>query len=440
METNKIGRRSFISSGVAVATLAASGPVLAAPRKPGFLFGVATAAHQIEGNNVNSDYWVLENIPSTGFPDRSGDACDSWDRWREDIALVKAMGLNAYRFSIEWARIEPERGRFSQAALDHYRRICIACREAGIAPVVTFHHFTSPRWIAAVGGWENPEIAELFARYCDKAARALGDVIDWACTINEPNAQVNSYVVAGFKPWAREAVVRREAAHAVGSDRFCAFFQGDSLKVRDVCIAAHARGRDAIKAAAPHVKVGITLALQDLRPGPDGETLYRRLYEEARAPFYEAARHDDFIGVQAYNRLATGRDTYLPIMPGTFVDSWSRDSSPDVLAAVVREAHKACGAPILVTEHGINATDDALRVRHLGPSLEALEGCVREDIPVLGYIHWSLIDNFEWGSGYKPKFGLVAVDRTTFRRTPKPSAAAYARLVARMRPRFEQRA
>lgn len=446
-DTSLIGRRGFISGSTALAALGVQGAQAAqaatsrkSPLKTPFLFGVATAAHQIEGNNINSDYWVLENIPSTGFPERSGDACNSWERWREDIALVKAMGLNAYRFSIEWARIEPEQGHFSQAALDHYRAICIACHEAGIAPVVTFHHFTSPRWIAAMGGWENPRIAEYFARYCDKATRALSDVIDWACTINEPNAQVNSYVSAGYKPWEREAVVRAEAARAVGSDQFSAFFQGNSLKVRDNSIAAHARGRDAIKSAAPHVKVGITLALQDLQSGPDGADLYRRLYDEARAPFYEAARKDDFLGVQSYNRMVTSGKTYLPAPPGTFVDSWDRDSSPDVLATVVREAHKACGAPIFVTEHGIDATDDALRVRHLPPSLEGLAGCVKEGIPVLGYIHWSLMDNFEWGSGYKPKFGLASVDRTTFKRTPKPSAAAYARLITSMRPRFERKA
>ena len=435
-----IGRREVLAlPGLAAAVAALPGAAQPRGESRQFLFGAATAAHQIEGNNLNSDYWVLENIPSTGFPDRSGDACDSWNRWREDLALVRAMGLNAYRFSIEWARIEPEPGRFSAAMLDYYRRICAAAREVGIAPVVTFHHFTSPKWIAGMGGWENPDVADRYARYCDRAARALGDMIDWACTINEPNAQVNSYVVAKGQPFAREAQVRAEAAKAVGSDRFCAFFQGDSFKVRDVCLAAHAKGRDAIKAAAPHVKVGITLALQDLRAGPDGAELYRRIYDEARAPFYAAAAKDDFVGVQSYNRLYTGRDTYLPTPAGAFADAWNRDSAPDALAAVVREVHAKCGAPIFVTEHGINATDDTLRVRHLKPSLDALAGCVAEGIPVLGYIHWSLLDNFEWGSGYTPRFGLYAVDRTSFARTAKPSAREYARLVPLMRPGLERR-
>ena len=260
------------------------------------------------GQNVNSDYWVLENVPATGFAEPSGDACDSWDRWRDDIAAIRAMGLNTYRFSVEWARVEPEPGQFSLAALDHYRRICAACREAGITPMVTFHHFTSPRWVAGRGGWEAPETAELFARYCERTAKAIGDLLDWACTVNEPNGQVSSYIVAGRKPFAREAEIRAQAAKAVGSDRFCGYFQGDSLKVRDVCIEGHRRGVQAIKAANPKIKVGMTLALQDLVPGPGGERLYRELFDNARAPFYAAANGDDFIGVQPYMRPRHHRD------------------------------------------------------------------------------------------------------------------------------------
>ena len=423
-------RRQALAGAVAVA---ATPVVAAAPRRAGFLWGVATAAHQIEGNNVNSDYWVLENVPATGFPDRSGDACDSWERWREDLALVRAMGLNAYHFSVEWARVEPEPGHFSTAVLGHYRQMCIACREAGVAPVVTFHHFTSPKWFAALGGWEVMGNVDHFVRYCDRTARALGDVIDWACTLNEPNGQVSSYIVAGGAAFAREPEVRAQAARAVGSDRFCSFFQGDGLKVRDVTIAAHARGRDAIKAAAPHVRVGITLALQDMLPGPGGEALYRRLYDEARAPFYAAAARDDFVGVQSYNRLYTGPNGWLPGEGVAAGDMWRRDCAPDVLAAVVREVHARCGAPILVTENGINTIDDAQRVAHLTATLDHLDRVGADGIPVLGYIHWSLLDNFEWGSGYAPRFGLHACDRTSFARTAKPSAEAYRRLVAARR-------
>ena len=430
-----INRREVLFSGVAasVATEASAG----SPVRPGggFLWGAATAAHQIEGANVNSDYWVLEHIPATYFKEPSGDACDSLNRWREDLALVKLGGMNAYRFSIEWARIEPERGEFSHAALDHYRRICIACRELGIEPVVTFHHFTSPRWIAAQGGWENAKTADDYARYAGVAAKALGDTIAWACTMNEPNGQVTSQVIAKSKPWDKLPAIRAQAGRAIGSDRFGAYFLGDAFKTRDVCIDAHRKGRAAIKAAAPHVKLGLTLALQENHAAPGGEALVQRVWDEARAPFYEAARQDDFIGLQTYNRGLIGPDGYLRTNDAVMRDMGDRDASPGALGVVAQEAHRATGRPVFVTENGINAGDDALRVRHLRASVAGLAATIDDGLPVVGYIHWTLIDNFEWSSGWAPKFGLCSVDRATFKRTPKPSLAAYRALIRDMRAR-----
>lgn len=432
-DVGSLSRRELIGATAAVVALGGAAQTGAAMRAGAardlFLWGVATAAHQIDGNNINADYWLLENLASTGFPEPSGDACDSWERWPEDVALVRGMGLNAYRFSIEWARVEPEPGVYSAAVLDHYRRQCAACREAGLTPVITYHHFTSPRWIAARGGWENPETADRFARYCERVTRAIGDLVDWACTINEPNAQVTSYVVANGEPFAREAKIRADAARAVGSDRFHAFFQGNSLKVRDVTLLAHRNAVAAIKGVAPHIKVGIALALQDLSAGPGGEALYKRIFENARAPYYEAATGDDFIGIQTYNRMATGPSGYLPSAPDALLNDWGQDSDPEAIAVVAREVRAHCRAPLMITENGINATDDRVRVRYLAAVLRVVDRLRQEGPPLLGYIHWSLLDNFEWGSGYKPRFGLYAVDRTTFRRTPKPSAAIYSELI-----------
>ncbi len=137
-----------------------------------FLWGTATAAHQVEGNNLNCDYWVLEHTPGSPFVEPSGDACDQYHRYADDIAMLARLGFNSYRFSIEWARVEPEPGEFSRAALDHYRRVLACCHDHKITPVVTFHHFTSPRWVAGDGGWEDKKTAELFARYCERAAAA----------------------------------------------------------------------------------------------------------------------------------------------------------------------------------------------------------------------------------------------------------------------------
>jgi beta-glucosidase len=153
----------------------------------GFWWGTATAAHQVEGNNVNNDSWLMEHMPGTIFAEPSGDACDHYHRYPEDIALLAELGFNLYRFSIEWARVEPEDGEFSVAELDHYRRMLATCREHHITPMVTFHHFTTPRWVAAQGGWEADTTPARFARYCERATRHLGDLIGVACTINEAN-------------------------------------------------------------------------------------------------------------------------------------------------------------------------------------------------------------------------------------------------------------
>ena len=429
-----LSRRQALFSGAAVA---AGSPALARPlRSRGdFLWGVATAAHQIEGGNLNSDYWVMEHVPGTYFKEPSGDACDSFNRWREDLALIRSAGLNSYRFSIEWARIEPEPGEFSQAAIEHYRRICIACHEAGIEPVVTLHHFTSPRWIAAMGGWESIDVVDRYVRYAERAAGALRGVVEWFCTMNEPNAQVTSKVLQR-KPWAIEPALRSEAARQVGSDRFHMYFLGDSYKVRDVSLAAHAKGRDAIKAAVPNAKVGLTLALQELVAGPGGEALYRQIFTEARAPFYAAASRDDVIGVQTYNRFETGPDGYLPAPTDAMKDMFGLPTQPDALSATVREAYIHAKVPVLVSEHGNNTGNDAQRIAHLRASVDGLAVEIAHGTPVIGYMHWSLLDYFEWSSGYIPRFGLVAVDRKTFARTPKRSLGVYRQLVSDMRRRY----
>jgi hypothetical protein len=180
----------------------------------GFLWGTATAAHQIEGGNVNNDWWQWEHNPNSGCADSSGDACDSFHRWPEDIDLVAAMGLGAYRFSLEWSRIEPAEGEFSVAALDHYRRMCAGCLERGIAPVVTFHHFTTPLWLMARGGWEAPDAPECFARFVARATAHLGDLIGWACTINEPDViGVMGYTMGMFPPGVKDDFARHLAVN-----------------------------------------------------------------------------------------------------------------------------------------------------------------------------------------------------------------------------------
>src|SRR5512144_1866776 len=182
----------------------------------GFLWGTATAAHQVEGNNTNSDFWLLEQTPGTLFSEPSGDACDHFHRYPQDIALLAQLGFTSYRFSLEWARIEPEEGKFSVAALDHYRRMLASCNEHGVLPCLTFHHFTSPRWFTADGGWEDRKAIERFVRFCERATQHLGDLIGMGCTINEGNltamlATSGTLPPGGFKtvaPFVAEAARR----------------------------------------------------------------------------------------------------------------------------------------------------------------------------------------------------------------------------------------
>ena len=282
----------------------------------GFVWGTATAAHQVEGNNIASDFWVLEHTPGTMFQEPSGDACDQLHRYPDDIALLRSLGFGSYRFSIEWARIEPEEGRFSVAALDHYRRVLACCHENGVLPCVTFHHFTSPRWVAADGGWESEVTVDRFLRYCERATAHLGDLIHLGCTLNEANLPV-SLALAGVLP--RQglkdlAPFMAEAARRCGTtlEQFGPFLLGDPFKTRDVMLAAHCRARDVIRSGPGDFPVGITLAMQDLVAVPGGEAHLAEARAESFDVFLDAASNDDFVGVQTYSRTRYGPDGPLP--------------------------------------------------------------------------------------------------------------------------------
>lgn len=418
-----VDRRGVLGLGLA-ASAAIAVPARAARHDAKFLWGAATAGHQVEGNNVNADIWLLEQMKPTLFAEPSGDACDSLHRWGEDVALVKALGLNCYRFSVEWSRIEAAEGQFSQAYLDHYARIVDHCRASGLAPVVTFNHFTTPRWFAARGGWEAPDAPELFARYCTRVARAMAAGISHALTFNEPNLSIGG-AWSRFQPDARargamQALIAA-AAKASGSESFSVLNGGDSAPMIPGVLRAHRLGRDAIKAVRGDLPVGMSLAISDdVGVGPDSLLAAKRRarYE----PFFEAGRDDDFVGVQTYERSFIGRTGPLDTPAGGARRKDGKPFEPEAIGGAIRYAHAATGKPILVTENGIETDDDAERARFIPLAVAAVEAARRDGVPVLGYIHWSLLDNFEWFGGYKPKFGLVAVDRTTFKRTPKPSA------------------
>jgi beta-glucosidase len=370
----------------------------------GFIWGTATAAHQVEGGNWNNDWWLWEHTPDSPCTEPSGDACDHYHRYPDDLRLLRDLGFNAYRFSVEWSRIEPEESEFSRAALDHYRRMCGTCLELGLAPIVTFHHFTSPRWLAASGGWIEPSTAERFARFAERVTKHLGDVMARVCTFNEPNVVATFGHQWGiFPPGDRDPDLRRRA--------------------NDVFIDAHRRTVEIVQGGPGATPVGLTLAMQDLQAAPGGEKhrdAERAVMEDV---YLEAARGNDYVGVQTYTRLQYGPHGMLPPPVGARTTQMGYEFWPEALEATIRRAAEVTrGVPILVTENGIGTANDDERIEYVTRALRGVRACLDDDIDVRGYVYWSLMDNFEWVLGYGPTFGLVAVDRTTQMRAAKPSA------------------
>ena len=379
-----------------------------APR--GFLWGAATAAHQIEGGNVNSTNWADEYHPRATVSEPSGDACDSYHRYPEDIALLAAAGLRAYRFSIEWARIEPEEGVVSQAQLAHYRRMIDTCREHGVEPIVTLHHFSFPRWWRARGGWSAPDSATVFARYARIASSILADV-SWIITINEPNMLVANL----------ETTV--DTGTGVNAPH-----EPDPAVARAIA-AAHRAAVDVLHEELGDVQVGWTLANQVYQAVPGWEA-QRDAWQYWREDYFlEQARDDDFIGVQSYLRTIIGPTEDArgygpqPWPEGTDFTLTGWEYYPEALGHALRHTWDVTGGiPMMVTENGIATSDDDRRIAYTTGALRAMDDAMADGCDVRGYLHWSLLDNYEWGS-FAPTFGLIAVDRTTFERTPKPSLA-----------------
>jgi beta-glucosidase len=371
----------------------------------GFLWGTATAAHQVEGGNVNNDHWEMEHAPHSPFAESSGDACDSWHRWEEDLDLVAGAGLNTYRFSLEWSRIEPEEGEVSRAAVDHYRRVVDGCRDRGLAPIVTLVHFTMPRWMMHDGGWTGPEAGDRVARFTELALPALVDA-EYVATINEPNLMAVQPVIG--------AMARR----------------GEEIKglpvpdqdVAEALIGLHGRSMEVLRGAGS-APAGMTLVgLEYVDEGG------RDHLQSARAAmmdqFLHAAAGDDFVGLQVYTAQRFGPEGLIAPPADQQTLAHGMERRPEALGAAISHAASVLPAtPLLVTENGIATADDADRIRFTSDALQGLADAIAGGADVRGYVHWSLLDNFEWMLGFAPTFGLVAVDRETFARTPKPSLA-----------------
>ena len=380
-----------------------------------FLWGSATAAHQVEGGCTNNDWWAWEHAPGTTAVEPSGDAIDHFSRYDEDYALLAALGQNAHRISFEWSRIEPAPGEFSAAALDHYGRVLDSLARHGLTAFVTLHHFTVPMWFAERGGWLAPDAVEVFARFVARVAERLGDRIPYACTINEPQiVALMGYALGHFPPGVKD--------------------QEQAVQVNAVLMQSHRAAVAALRSCPAKVGVCLQLPLiEPLRPSDEGDVMVADLI---RGFMVDAHLEDlraggdvgDFVGLQYYFPMrvdASRPDFWAPPAAGAETTQMGWEVLPAGFGQMLRRVADA-GLPVVVTENGIATDDDSQRLRFLQSHLAELAGALRDGVDVRGYLHWSAFDNFEWAHGYAPTFGLVGIDRSDgLRRVVRPSAVAY---------------
>jgi beta-glucosidase len=414
-----------------------------------FRFGTATSATQIEGHCTTIDWDAFARNGGAKNGDTIDVACDSWNRFQEDVALQRKMGLNAARLSIEWGRVEPRPGAFDAAALDHYRRILSAYVEAGLRPMVTLHHFSLPQWMADRGGLLAPELPRRMARFAVETIRALGDLCREWITINEPNVlAAQAYILGAWPPAQRDPRLAAVAHHRLLEAHvamYRALHDADSRGDLAVGVAHHLRvtqpkdpARFADRAAArvfarvfndsfAHALCAGTL-LGPLDP----------LFERAGAfPPLEAKGTQDFLGVNYYGRDLVAFDPRRPaelfirrdVAQGAETNDLGWEIYPQGLGIVLAEwSRRSGGIPIYITENGVADARDALRPRFLVRHLAEVARAIARGIDVRGYFHWSLLDNFEWAEGYSARFGLAEMNYSTLERRLRPSGELYGRI------------
>ena len=413
-----------------------------------FMLGASTAAHQVEGNNKNSDYWLMENMEYSQFVEPSGAAVDHYNKYEEDIKMLAAAGLNTYRFSVEWARIEPEQGHFDEKEIEHYRKVIKCCRANGVEPLITLMHFTSPAWLIKLGGWDNEQVVELFANYAKYVTEQLGSDINYICTINEANMRLQiGALMERFKkqmmaknhlsmegqvqvglnlenPMEKMKKIAEENEKVFGVPQPHTFVSATDENGDMLVIKAHQAAKAAIKSVNPNIKVGITLSLHDCQWTTGGEEAANKEWNEEFGHYIEYIKGDDFFGLQNYTRTVYGADGIVPVPEGTPMTLMDYEVYPEALEHVIRKVNAELpGVDIIVTENGIATADDKERISFIDTALAGVQKCINDGIPVKGYCHWSLLDNFEWQKGYALTFGLCEVDRVTQIRKPKPSLA-----------------
>ncbi|HWT82784.1 MAG TPA: glycoside hydrolase family 1 protein, partial [Candidatus Methylomirabilis sp.] len=405
----------------------------------GFLWGTATASHQVEGGNTNNNWYAWEQEPGRiRNGDHSGLACDWWGgRWREDLDRAAETGQNAHRMSIEWSRVQPAADRWDEDALDHYRTIIRGMVDRGMTPLITLHHFTDPLWLTEQGGWQSEKTAGLFAAYVKRVVEALQEYVSLWVTINEPNTYVYSGFIGGEFPPGKHSM-------DVG------------FGVMANMVRGHAQAYAAIHAQQRQARVGIALNYRGFLPASSWSPLdkliagiqhrlFNQLFPRAftdgtldfvrsRLRIPEAAHTQDFLGVNYYTRdrvafslfhpgQAFGRNFYPKDadLSGTGFIS----NEPEGMFEALRWA-RGFKVPLIVTENGVEDADDHMRPRYLAQHVHQVWRAVNFNWQVKGYFYWTLVDNFEWERGWSQRFGLWELDVDTQARRRRPSADLYA--------------
>lgn len=411
-----------------------------------FNWCVATSAHQIEGGNKNNDWWEWENLEPSKIKnkDKSGIATDHWNRVSEDTKLLVDLGVNQYRFSIEWSRIEPVEGQFDLNAINHYQEEINELRNNGIEPMVTLHHFTSPLWFTKTGGWENDESPEKFLKFVKYVNRHLGKKVEQWITFNEPMVMVAGGYISGVFPpgiqdWKKIVKPIRNIllAHSL------AYHELHSNNKTQVGLAHHLRIMEPYNKLNPidwYLARKLSKAfnwtfLNALKSGVFSISVPTKVNHKEILP--QLKNTQDFIGVNYYSR------DFVKFTPGQkeSITLVTNDKNPksdlqweiypeglsEILMSVTKKFKKL---PIFITENGIADKSDSLRPDFLRHHLLELHRAISNGANVQGYCHWSLIDNFEWAEGFSPRFGLYSVDYITLKRTPRQSALLYKNIIS----------
>lgn len=406
----------------------------------GFLWGTATASHQVEGRNTNNNWYSWEQEGHIVKGHQCGLACDWWGgRWKEDFDRAREDGHNAHRLSIEWSRIQPAPDRWDEDALDYYREMMRGLYDRGMTPLVTLHHFTDPIWVMDQGGWENQETITDFLAYTKKVVSALKEYTTMWCTFNEPNVYTTmGYLLGEFPPGKRDMKT--------------------SFQVSENMITAHAAAYRAIHNIQEEAHVGLVINYRSMIPHRPWFPLDRavaaiqsRAYNDffpraaasgvLRFPFKQKKNPElkgtqDYLGINYYtrDRVAFSLKAREELFGHRFYDPDALLSETGFIALQPEGMFEALrwgtrfGVPMIVTENGVDDSEDTLRPRYIAEHLHQIWRAVNFNWPIKGYFHWTLVDNFEWERGWTQRFGLYELDQDTQARTRRPSADFYSKI------------